>query len=332
MVWRDQKAGPMHIVVLMPVRDDWASAAELVLQLDKAVSAGTCAMDVLFVDDGSAEPCRPAEFQSDLTAIRSLRVLRLRRNVGHQRAIAIGLAYLHHDQALAYDAVMVMDADGEDTAQGAWQLISAFATSQGKQAVFAARSRRTESLSFRLFYVSYKILHRLLTGVSVRVGNFSILPFSSLSTLTVMSELWNHYAAAVYRSGLPRATVPIPRGHRIAGASRMNFVSLAAHGISAISVFGDVAGVRILAGSIACSVLAALGIVVVLAIRLFTSRAIPGWATYAAGTLAIILIQLIAIAGSFTFTLLSNRINFGFVPARDYELFVAGTQDVYCRD
>ena len=57
-------------------------------------------------------------------------------------------------------------------------------------------------------------------------------------------------------------------------------------------------------------------------IRFLTNWAIPGWATYATGTLAIIMIQLITIATSFTFFVLSNRTNLGFVPLRDYSLFV----------
>jgi hypothetical protein len=64
-------------------------------------------------------------------------------------------------------------------------------------------------------------------------------------------------------------------------------------------------------------------------IRLFTDRAIPGWATYAAGTLAIIAIQMVTIATSFTFFVLSNRTNLGFLPLRDYALFVEEAEDIY---
>jgi hypothetical protein len=174
-----------------------------------------------------------------------------------------------------------MDGDGEDTPDGALQLLRAFS---GATAIFAERSRRTESFVFRLFYHLYKVLHRMLTGISVRAGNFSILPSHYLVTLVVMSELWNHYAAAVFRSGLPFTTRPIPRGYRITGTSRMNFVSLTAHGISAISVFGDVVGVRLLIASMTGSLIAALGILAVTMIRIFTDQAIPGWATYSIGT------------------------------------------------
>ena len=123
--------------------------------------------------------------------------------------------------------------------------------------------------------------------------------------------------------------IPIPRGARIAGTSKMNFVALVSHGLSAISVFGDIVGVRLLLGALAGSLLAGLGIVLVVMIRLFTSRVLPSWATFATGTLAIIVIQLITIATSFIFFVLSNRTNLGFVPLRDYSLFVEETVNIY---
>jgi len=317
----------LRLIVLMPLRDDWRSAAELIRRLDRAISPDTCTMEVLLIDDGSVESCDRSEFQGDFSAVRAIRTLRLRRNLGHQRAIGVGLAQVQ--STASCDAVVVMDADGEDTPEGVVELLRAYSDHHRALAVFAARSRRSESLLFQLFYHLYRWLHRALTGVSVRVGNFSILPPRYLDTLVVVSELWNHYAAAVFRSNLPFTMIPIPRGTRIAGTSRMNFVALVSHGLSAISVFGDIVGTRLLIGSLAGSLLACLGIVVACAIRLFTSRAIPGWATYATGALAIIALQLVTAATCFAFFALSNRTNLGFVPLRDYSLFVEEVVEIY---
>ena len=175
-------------------------------------------------------------------------------------------------------------------------------------------------------------MHLVLTGIRVRVGNFSILPAEYLNTLVAMPEMWNHYAAAVSRSGLPFAMIPISRGKRIAGTSTMNFTALVAHGLSAISVFGDIVGVRLLIGCAAGSLLAALGIVLAILIRFFTNQAIPGWATYVTGTFVIIMIQFITIASSFTFFMLSARANLGFVPLRDYLLFVEEVVDIHSHE
>jgi polyisoprenyl-phosphate glycosyltransferase len=318
---------PLQLMVVMPLRDDWTSAAELIRRLDRAISCDVCTMEILLVDDASVERYDQNDFQTSFSSVRAIRRLRLRRNLGHQRAIAIGLVYVQ--QTTGCDAVIVMDADGEDTPDGVAQLLRAYFGTHGEKAIFAERSRRSESLQFRSFYFLYKLVHRCLTGMNVRVGNFSILPFAYLNTVAVMNELWNHYAAAIFRSKLPFTMVPIPRGTRIAGASRMNFVALVSHGLSAISVFGDVVGVRLLIASLAASLLAALGIVLVVMTKFLTTWAIPGWATYATGTLVIIMIQLITIATSFTFFVLSNRTNLGFVPVRDYLLFVEDAVELY---
>jgi polyisoprenyl-phosphate glycosyltransferase len=317
----------VSVVIVMPLRDDWKSAAELIRILDQALPGNRDTFQILVVDDASVQRATSDTFQGPFSAVSGIRVLRLRRNLGHQRAIAIGLAYL--ESTTPCDAVLIMDADGEDTARGALQLLEEFAAKKGAVAVFAERSRRSESFMFQFFYEIYKILHRALTGVSVQVGNFSVLPAAYLNTLVVVSETWNHYAAALFRSKLPFTMIPISRGHRIDGSSQMNFVDLVGHGLSAISVFGDVVGIRLLISSIAGSFLAGLGILAVILIRLFTDRAIPGWATYASGMLVITMIQFISIAASFTFFVLSSRTNFGFIPSRDHQLFVAETTDFY---
>lgn len=109
----------------------------------------------------------------------------------------------------------------------------------------------------------------------------------------------------------------------------MNFASLVSHGLSAMAVFGDVVGVRFLIGSLLGALLGAVGILTVIIIRFGTHMAIPGWATYAIGTLLVIVIQLITIATAFSFFMLSNRTNLGFVPLRDYSLFLDKAVKIY---
>lgn len=319
----------LHIVILMPLRDDWISASQLVQRLDRAIGS-VCTAEVILVDDGSLQRCSRDDFQQPSSAIRVIRVVRLRHNLGHQRAIAIGLA--HIQQNTSCDGVLVMDSDGEDTPEGVVDLLRAYSESGRRFATFAARGRRADSLLFKCFYHLYRFVHLGLTGISVRVGNFSILPPDYLNSLVAMPEMWSHYAASVFRSGLPYSMIPIPRGTRIAGKSKMNFPALVSHGLTAISVFGDIVGVRLLISSLVGSLLAALGIVLVVIIRLFTNRAIPGWATFAAGSLVIIMIQFITIATSFTLFMLFNRTNLGFVPLRDCALFVEETLTIYSHE
>jgi hypothetical protein len=215
-----------------------------------------------------------------------------------------------------------MDGDGEDTPEGVLKLIQRLDEIGSRAVVFGARRRRTESLGFRAFYWLFRQAHRVLTGRTVRVGNFSVVPGPILNKLVAVSELWNHYAAAVFKARIPTDLIPIDRGHRIAGQSRMNFVSLLVHGLSAVSVFGDVLGLRLLVATSLIAFIAIVGIAAVLAVRIFTDFAIPGWATSAAGVLTIILLQAFLMLTVFVFITLQGRSSLGFLPVRDYSYFV----------
>jgi len=148
----------------------------------------------------------------------------------------------------------------------------------------------------------------------------------------VVSELWNHYAAAVFKAQLQYTTVALPRGTRYFGQSRMNFTSLVIHGLSAISVFGDVVGGRLLAAAAALGGLAILGLLAVVGIRFGTALAIPGWATVAGGLLLLLLCQLLVACLLFVFVILAARTSLTFLPIRDYQHFVAGVRRIFPRD
>jgi glycosyltransferase involved in cell wall biosynthesis len=283
---------------------------------------------VLVVNDGSAtdqSPFRNAVIR-ELSRIADVRILNLRRNLGHQRAIAIGLVWIYEN--LKPDAVVVMDADGEDRPEDIPRLLKVFSAYEGKKTVFAQRFKRSESIGFRISYAFYRALHRLTTGISVRVGNFSVVPFEQLDTLVSVSDLWNHYAAAVFKSRLPFEMVPTSRGDRLEGKSHMNFVSLVTHGLSAISVFGEAAGVRLLIGSGIASGLLLSILALVVFVRVQTNLAIPGWATYTGGLVVIALMNIVTVAIALTLLILMSRNNMSFVPLRDYSWFVKNCERV----
>ena len=180
-------------------------------------------------------------------------------------------------------------------------------------------------MTFIVFYNFYKWAHLALTGIGVRVGNFSVIPHRRLESLAIVSELWSHYAAAVFKSRQPYCSVPTHRAKRLAGKPQMNFVRLVVHGLSAISVFSDVIGVRLLVGTIILTLLAAVGIGTTVAVRLFTTLAIPGWATTLVGILLIVLLQAIMLSVFFSFLILGDRQAMTFLPRRDYGPFIGST-------
>jgi polyisoprenyl-phosphate glycosyltransferase len=316
-----------HLIILIPVFNDWPSLDLLLQNLDAVLKERDSPAEVLVIDDGSTTPVPSELAVGPLNGIKRLDILHLRRNLGHQRAIAIGLAFVHATRQA--EAVVVMDADGEDEPADVPRLLARLRDERGRSVIFAERTKRLEGVLFRFFYHLYRMLHRILTGYRVRVGNFSALPFASLTSLVVVSELWSHYAAAVLKAKLPYATIPLSRGRRLAGKPTMGFVSLVVHGLSALAVYGDVVGVRLLSAASALTVLLALGFIATLTVRLATNLAIPGWATYTAGILFSLLFQVVMMAFLAILMILSSRSNLTFIPARDYEYFIRDVTTVF---
>ena len=316
-----------RLVILMPVYNDWRALDLLLPMLDRELAANGLRADIIIVDDGSTEPSPLISWQVSFHAIEAVDILSVRRNVGHQRAIAVGLSYLQANQICL--PVVVMDCDGEDDPRDVPRLVQECRAQRGQKIIFAARTRRSESRSFKIFYQLYRLVHFILTGVPVRVGNFSIVPMAVLDRLVAVSELWNHYAAAVHKARLPLALIPAQRGCRLEGSSRMNLVALVVHGLSAMAVFGDRIGVRILIVVCVAMGLASGALVTVIGIRLLTPLAIPGWATYVTGILLLMLIQMLMVVLVFAFVILAGRDTFSVIPSRDFVHITGGIRRMY---
>lgn len=278
------------VAIVTPVYEDQQSFAELCRRLAEAERVAGATFYVIAVDDGSlAEPPQAMAFSA---AGLSGEILRLARNVGHQGAIAIGLA-----RAAALNnvgACVVMDSDGEDTPESIPRLLTAISAPNVDVAA-AARAKRSETLTFRAFYMVYKRLFKVLTGQTLRFGNFMALSPKALERLSGMHEAWVHVAAAVVKAKLRRVDVPTDRGKRYFGASKMNFPSLVLHGMRAVMVFADLVLTRLALALIAMAmaVVTVVGGAIVLRVLGLTT---PGWVTIVTGFALSLFLQ----AGLFT--------------------------------
>ncbi len=308
------------LVILIPSFNDWDAVRLLLPLVDQALAGAHRRASVLVVDDASTEPLPENWPGENFHSLDAVDVLHLRCNLGHQRAIALGLYHVHEFSDA--ETVLVMDGDGEDRAMDLPVLLDEHEGSGRRDIVFAARTRRMESFMFQFFYRAYQVVHRILTGVEVRVGNFSVMSRGALSRMMASPDLWNNYSAAVFRARLPRQLVPIPRGKRLTGKSKMNFVSLLMHALSAISVYSDQVSARLLTASAIFSVLGLAAI----AIRAFIP--IPGWTSFVTGCLIGLIFQSLTFAILFSFLIANRRNSPAFLLQRDAPYFILGKTPV----
>ncbi len=276
------------VIVVMPVYEDIEASGLLFKALAEHFSDKAY---VIAVDDGSVrQPLSVAHLQQH-GVVGS--VLRLRRNVGHQRAIAIGLGYVAEFLTDKH-RVVVMDSDGEDVPSTIPALLEQL-HSDSLDAVVAQRKSRVETLRFKAFYMVYKLFFKLMTGRSINFGNFMALKAHAVKRLVAMQELSIHVAGAVLASKLRTGVCSLDRGPRYAGQSKMNFVGLALHGFKALMVFAEDVLVRV---GIACSVIAVLAVAGGIAAILLKMAGFstPGWFSVAFGILVLMFLQTGALA------------------------------------
>jgi hypothetical protein len=318
-----------HIAVVTPVLDDWACFSALVTEISNRYTGTDLIFHIYGADDGSMESldAKGIALPPD-SCVAAIEILHLALNLGHQRAIAVGLCAIA-DRA-HFDAVLVMDSDGEDRPIDIAVLLAA-SLKHPAHVVLARRAKRSESLAFRFWYFVYKLGFHLLTGQAINFGNYSLIPMAAVQRLVHMPELWNNLAACILRSRLPYTTVPTIRGTRYTGRSTMNLVSLVLHGLSVMSVHSDVIFVRALLVAAFVAVASIAGIAAVTITRFATDLAIPGWATTAVGNLLMILLQTVVIITAASLTMLAGRSSRPIIPINDCAPYIV-RRDVVRQD
>jgi polyisoprenyl-phosphate glycosyltransferase len=313
---------PPKFVILAPLLDDWVSLSRLVEDISRTIEPARGSIEIVVIDDGSTmaeeEVFRPVLPSGGCIA--KIEIVRLALNLGHQRAIAVGLSCVAPRNDLA--GVIVMDSDGEDRPADIPKLMDE-AAAHPDHVVFARRAERSEGPVFKVGYSLYKGIFRAMTGREISFGNYSLIPMPAVRRLVHMPELWNNLPATIIRSRLAYRAVDTARGVRYAGVSSMNLPSLILHGLSAMAVYTDIMFVRVLLAASALCAIALTAIAPVVVIRLTTQIAVPGWATTAFGNLLIIILLALLIIVATTFMVLANRSSRPFVPIADTGVFIA---------
>ena len=206
------------IICLTPVYNDWDSFKILIQKIENIYFSDVKALNlqIIAINDGSSEDFTEVNF----TKV-SFSIINLKKNVGHQRAIAIGLQYIN-DQFTDFDYVVVLDSDGEDRPEDIISLIEKCNTLNNRKIIFAQRKKRQESLLFKTGYFIYKQVFYLLTKQKINFGNFSCIPSTLLKKVVIQENLWNHYSGSIIQSKIPFDKVLLDRGKRYAGESKMN--------------------------------------------------------------------------------------------------------------
>ncbi len=222
----------MKFKILIPVYNDWQSVFKLLEDINLNISNVDHEISVIIINDASNHDRNNDE--KSLENISSVKILNMKTNQGHARCIATGLKYIFEKED--FDYVIPMDGDGEDRPEEIKEFINQIQNSNGKPIV-GERIKRSENLLFQICYKLHKLITYTFTGKSIKFGNFTCLPKSTVEKLINDKATWNSFSGSLTKIENNLISIPSTRGIRYFGPSKMSFYNLIKHSLSIISVF-----------------------------------------------------------------------------------------------
>ena len=222
----------MKIKILIPVYNDWQSVSKLLGEINSSLADQKHEISIVIVNDASNHDRQ--EEDKVFENIYSIKILNMKLNQGHARCIATGLKYIYEKEK--FDYVIPMDGDGEDRPEEIIDFIDQIKNSN-ERPIVGERIKRSENLLFRICYYVHKLITLVFTGHSIKFGNFTCLPKSTVAKLVQEKSTWNSFSGSLKKIQEDFVSIPSIRGERYFGPSKMSFSNLIKHSLSIISVF-----------------------------------------------------------------------------------------------
>ena len=222
----------MKIKILIPIYNDWQSVSKLIDKINDLSINPEFQISIIIINDASNYDRQDDE--KNLDNIDSIKILNMKKNQGHSRCIATGLKYIYEKED--FDYAIPMDGDGEDRPEEIKKFIDQIKDSNGKPIV-GERIKRSENFFFKTCYQIHKLITLTFTGKSIKYGNYTCLPKSTVEKMINEKATWNSFSGSLSKIENNLFVIPSIRGNRYFGPSKMSFSNLLNHSLSIISVF-----------------------------------------------------------------------------------------------
>ncbi|WP_250006116.1 glycosyltransferase [Actinoplanes sp. M2I2] len=245
--------------------------------------------EVIAIDDGSSDATvsRLLQVRADWP---QLRVVSLRRNVGHQTALRAGLRSAHGDY------VVSIDADLQDPPEVIGEML-ATARRETVDVVYGVRSDRSTDTAFKrnTAGVYYWMMRRLVgPWVSDQAGDFRLMSRTVVDVLNELPEPRPVYRLVVPSLGFAGAEVAYTRQERVAGRTKYPLSRMIRLTFDSVTGF-SAAPLRIATWLGLLSFVLCVGLIVSALVAWGSGGVVPGWTSLYIAVLLLGGIQLICL-------------------------------------
>ena len=221
---------PKHII-LVPVYNDWKSLNKLLTHLNKVFkNTNDYINEVLIINDNSTDEINIKK--NNLSSIKKITIITLKKNLGSQRAITIGLLYLRKKKD---SFVTIMDADGEDDPFQIETMLKE-ARKNKNFVITSNRKKRKESLLIQVLYRIHLIITFIFTFKWISFGNFTTFNSRNISKILSNNDCWYAYSSSVIRN-CEIKRLYAKREKRYFDKSKLNLLTLMEHSLRVNAVF-----------------------------------------------------------------------------------------------
>jgi polyisoprenyl-phosphate glycosyltransferase len=259
--------------------------------LEHLVGSGRVAADsrAWLIDDGSRDQTWALIARAAAMPGSRICGIRLSRNRGHQIALLAGL------MSATGDILVSIDADLQDDLDVIAKMIGAF--DAGHDIVYGVRAARPSDTAFKRgsAVAYYGLLNRLGAEVVFNHADFRLLSRRAVEALRAYPESNMFLRGLIPQLGFPSTTVAYERQERIAGKSKYTLRKMMSLGLQGVLSFSAVPLHAITTLGLLVS-LVSLGMGFwALGMRLFSSQAVPGWASIVVPLFLVSGVQLLSL-------------------------------------
>lgn len=219
-------------IILVPVFNDWKSLNKLLNQLSKVFKDyNNLRTEVLIVNDHSTDKIDIKK--KKLSSIKKISIITLNKNLGSQKAIAVGLFYLKKRKKDSL--VTIMDGDGEDDP---FQIDTMLREAKKDQnfVITSNRKKRKESITIRFLYKVHLILTLIFTFKWISFGNFTTFNSKNIAKILSNNDSWYAYSSSVMKNCKIKRLYA-KREKRYFDKSKLNLLTLMEHSLRVNAVF-----------------------------------------------------------------------------------------------
>ena len=222
----------MKHFLLIPVFNDWKSLNKLIIKLNTTLKIDKkIKNEILIINDNSSEKINLN--LKKLRSISKIKIISLKKNLGSQKAIAIGLSYLKSIKDDFF--ITVMDGDGEDGPTRVKTMLDV-AKKNPNHIVASNRKKREEAFLIIFLYKLHLIITFLFTFKWITFGNFSTFNKKNLRYLLSNNSSWYAHSSSVLKNCKVK-NLYFKREKRYYDKSKLGIFSLMEHSLRVNTVF-----------------------------------------------------------------------------------------------